>query len=123
MNTPYAGNAIARVLIWLCRGRFGYLWQYVPVGGDIRARVYFVRYLLPSWAAGQTWGTYVLIQELYEHDQGLPGLLKHEYVHVWQWHREGLWGLGFLCKYLYGYLRAGFSYSNNPMEIEARILS
>ena len=119
MSSPWLGNSIAQILIWLYRGHFGYFWQYVPLGGDIRARVYFVRRLFPSWAVGQTWGDYVLIQGLYEHDSILPALLTHEYVHVWQWHREGLWGLGFLAKYLWCYFRAGFSYSGNRMEIEA----
>lgn len=46
-----------------------------------------------------------------------PALLAHELMHVLQRDRLGPW---FLCAYLLGWMRAGFRYHLNPMEVEAR---
>ena len=46
-----------------------------------------------------------------------PAFLAHELMHVLQRERLGGWFLG---AYLVGWVRAGFRYRLNPMEVEAR---
>ena len=46
-------------------------------------------------------------------------LMAHELAHVSQWERHGWW---FPVLYVWGWARAGFSYSENTFEREARAL-
>ena len=51
-------------------------------------------------AAATTVGSWVLVRQGYEHDELL---IRHELVHVEQYHRLGL--VGFLVRYVGAYLR------------------
>ena len=72
-----------------------------------------VKHLIPTWAAGQTWGKIILIKK----DCDWPSLRKHELVHTTQWKKLGWYGLGFIVAYLFESIKYG--YDNNKYEIEA----
>jgi hypothetical protein len=76
---------------------------------------------VPPGAAAITLGSLVIVRS---RSAGNPHLLRHELVHVGQWRRFGV--VGFLRRYLRGYLRARWSgwphwaaYRRIPFEIEA----
>ena len=74
-------------------------------------------FLIPTWAAGQTWGTTILLSKSYAKKPSKPSirLIAHELVHVdqWKYHR---WTFPF--KYAWELLKNG--YENNRFEVEAR---
>lgn len=51
-----------------------------------------------------------------EYAESAP-IIAHELVHLDQWER---YGWSFYPRYISGWIKAGFSYTNNPMEVEAR---
>ena len=76
--------------------------------------VWFVKRMMPGWAAAQTWGRIILVVG----DRADGHLLRHELEHVRQWETLGLWGIVFMLKYLWYTIR--FGYWNNPLEVDAR---
>lgn len=77
-------------------------------------RLIWVPFLIPNWAAGQTWGRFILLNRQHaEHVNA--GLIAHELVHVMQWRQHGI--LGFAWKYLTGLIKHG--YKAHPFELEA----
>lgn len=79
-----------------------------------------VRFLIPTWARGQSWGHLVLVHRvmfLPEHQHWLRRLVSHELVHYDQWKRYG-W-IGFPTRYVWGWVSNGFRYLHNPLELEA----
>ncbi len=80
-------------------------------------RIVRVPFLIPSWVAAQ-----VLIPGLIFVKRGVPlsrRLIAHEIAHDDQWRR---YGLAFPLVYVWEWIRAGFSYTRNRLEVEARNL-
>jgi hypothetical protein len=81
---------------------------------DIPVRIFYVPWLLPTWARAQVWGNVILVK------RGVAlteGLLAHELAHVRQWRAFGV--LGFLFYYARHLIRHG--YEGHPLEIAARL--
>lgn len=81
------------------------------------ATVKVVPFLIPTWAAAQTWGTYILLSRDYADKDYAPSLrlIAHELVHVDQWKKQ-TWA--FPLKYAWELLKSG--YEQNAFEVEAR---
>lgn len=76
-------------------------------------RIFFVPWLIPTWARAQTWWNVVLVRR----GVGLTKrLLAHELAHVLQWRTLGV--VGFVRQYARHLIRHG--YLENPLEIVAR---
>jgi hypothetical protein len=74
--------------------------------------------LIPNWAAAITYGNYIYIRsDCYLNPNSKDATLRHESIHVGQWHTLGFWGLGFLVLYLFYSIKYG--YDKNPLEVEA----
>ena len=76
-------------------------------------RVVRVPYIVPTWAAAQTWGHTILWKAsipLNEH------VLAHELRHVTQWDQHGL---VFPLLYVWQWISVGFRYSRIPFELDA----
>ena len=81
-------------------------------------RLVWVPFLVPTWAAAQTWGGTVLLSSRRLRDASpvqLEAVVAHELVHVDQWRRYGT--LGFALRYLWGLVVHG--YARHPLELEA----
>lgn len=77
-------------------------------------RLVWVPFLIPNWAAGQTWGRFILLNRKYKEVIDAK-LVAHELVHVVQWKQHGVFGFG--LKYLWQLFRYG--YDKHPLEEEA----
>jgi hypothetical protein len=79
----------------------------------IPIRIYYVPWLIPTWARAQTWWNVILVRR----GVGLTvQLLAHELAHVLQWRALGVGR--FLFHYARHFLRHG--YEKNPLEMAAR---
>ena len=80
-------------------------------------KIVVLPFLIPTWAAGQTWGHHIFLSQSYVDNSWAPStrLIAHELVHVDQWQMQG-WKFPF--KYAYQLLVNG--YENNSFEVEAR---
>lgn len=104
------GDVLGRLAVRLLRGRAAGVW-FTPNCHPVW--VYSCdRFPLLPWVAGMTLGSYVIARR----DSLSERLLRHEFVHVEQWWR---YGWTFIPRYLWGWIRAGFSYEGNWMEREA----
>lgn len=76
-------------------------------------------FLIPTWALAQVWGPFILVRrDAHEYPKSaLRRLLRHEMEHVRQWKR---YGVLFPLVYVFNWVRAGFSYTNNELEKRAR---
>lgn len=97
------------------------LYDHVPGGDALRARVALVPFLQPG-TSGMAFGRYVLLRRDRAGDRRL---LAHELVHVHQWRELGV--VGFLARYLRAYLSGlvrlrshRAAYLAIPAEVEAR---
>lgn len=80
----------------------------------IPVRIFYVPWLLPTWATAQVWWNVILVKR----GVGLTeALLAHELAHVLQWRSLGV--LGFLYHYARFRLRHG--YEAHPLEMTARV--
>jgi hypothetical protein len=78
-------------------------------------RLYWMRFMIPTWAVGQAWPRTVLILRTLppaDHES----VVAHELVHLRQW--EELGTIGFALEYARQVLRYG--YHATPLEAEAR---
>lgn len=76
--------------------------------------IYYVPWLIPTWARAQAWGNVILVKK----GVGLTeGLLAHELAHVLQWRSLGVFG--FLFYYARSLIRHG--YEGHPLEMAARL--
>jgi hypothetical protein len=111
----WLGNLIGKLLAKLAGGRLHKL-----IGKELQARVYVVNWLIPNWAAGQTWGSVILVKH---HVMNNKQLLEHELVHVKQWRKLGIF---FIPAYIWASIVAAFKYGPksgyrmNKFEVEAR---
>ena len=75
-------------------------------------------FFAPKWAAAITLPPFgIWIKESHEGERRRR-ILDHELIHWEQYLRHG--AIGFYWRYLTGWVKAGFSYENHEMEIEAR---
>lgn len=79
----------------------------------IPIRVYFVPWLIPTWARAQVWWNVILVKRGIKLTEGL---LAHELAHVLQWRSLGVFG--FLFSYARSFLLHG--YEGHPLELVAR---
>ena len=79
----------------------------------MNVRIVTVPFLIPNWAAAQTWGGTILVNQRYMNTL-TPMLFAHEYVHVLQWRRY-TWRFPFM--YVWELIRNG--YENNKFERDA----
>ena len=107
-------------IAWIMGKIYGARFSNKYLGDDQGfAKLYVVKRLLPKWAIGQAIGNSIFVLEEYKND---TRLLKHEYTHVKQYRR---WGMFFLPAYfgasLLALLRHGpkNAYSMNVFEREA----
>jgi hypothetical protein len=79
----------------------------------IPIRIYYVPWLIPTWARAQAWWNAILVKR----GVGLTEeLLAHELAHVLQWRSLGVFR--FMFDYARYFLRHG--YEGHPMEMAAR---
>ena len=79
---------------------------------NVHYRSLLARFFLPRRYVAITLSSHVLTREASLDES----VLRHEWVHVGQWHRYGLFG--FLVRYVWYHFKYG--YAENPFEIEAR---
>ena len=115
-NKPFVANGAARVLRLWYRGKL--FRTYAHDGKPVK--IYKVPELFRPTVQGFTMGDNVFILDKeYAPGLELAKLLHHEYVHVDQYRRMGFWGVRFLIVYSFYHLKYG--YTDNPLEIEARV--
>jgi hypothetical protein len=86
-------------------------WSVVPEF-TVHYRSLLARMLLPKRYVAITLSSHVLTRETSLDER----VLRHEWTHVKQWRRFGLFG--FLVRYSWYHFKYG--YAGNPFEIEAR---
>jgi hypothetical protein len=114
----WVADTVSFFLIRLLRGR--YAGDAVRAASQKPVRLFVFERLIPKWAAGQTWGDTILVTAGYEKDDSL---IRHELVHVEQWHRYGnFFPLLYAWQWLAAATQHGWSnaYWYNIFEVQAR---
>jgi len=81
---------------------------------DIPIHIYYVPWLIPTYARAQAWWTVILVKRGVRLTESL---LAHELAHVLQWRVLGVFG--FIVQYARHLLRQG--YEGHPLETAAHL--
>jgi hypothetical protein len=81
---------------------------------DIPIRIYYVPWLVPTYARAQAWWTVILVKRGVRLTESL---LAHELAHVLQWRTLGVFG--FILQYARHFLQQG--YEGHPLEMVAHL--
>ncbi|MEJ2069248.1 MAG: hypothetical protein P8X49_01700 [Syntrophobacterales bacterium] len=81
---------------------------------DIPIRIYYVPWLIPTYARAQAWWTVILVKRGVRLTESL---LAHELAHVLQWRVLGVFG--FILQYARHFMRRG--YEGHPLETVAHL--